>query len=113
MLTVAFGVFLFFGKPRLGMFSDAWSFQGIGVDTWDTSQVTKMQVMFQEALIFDANLSQWDTSSVLDFTAMFSVAKSFRGVGVNNWDTSQAESTGKLTLAFCYYPSVCCLARPS
>ena len=38
------------------------------LSSWDTSNATSLQQMFQNALIFDQDLGDWDISSVTNFT---------------------------------------------
>ena len=51
--------------------------QSCGMETWDVSQVTSMESMFQSAASFKADISAWDTSSVTDMYRMFYGATSF------------------------------------
>ena len=41
------------------------------ISRWDTSSVTTMYRMFNEAAAFDQDIGRWDTSSVMDMKEMF------------------------------------------
>ena len=41
------------------------------ISRWDTSNVTTMAYMFQDAFAFNGDLSRWDTSKVTDMDGMF------------------------------------------
>ena len=58
---------------------------------WNTSTITKMSGVFQNANRFNQNIGSWDVSKVTDTAAMFSGASAFNNGGSNsivNWDTS-------------------------
>jgi surface protein len=57
------------------------------MNNWNTSKVTDMNDMFNEATSFNQNINSWDTSSVIYMAAMFYAATSFNQP-LNNWDTS-------------------------
>ena len=58
-----------------------------GIESWDTSSVTDMVVMFSGAKYFNHNINSWDTSSVVDMSRMFWGAESFNQP-LDKWDTS-------------------------
>jgi Mycoplasma protein of unknown function, DUF285 len=64
------------------VFNSATSFHGIGLEYWKTSHALSMQGMFQNSHVLDSNLSLWTVSNVKDMSMMFSMAKSFRGIGL-------------------------------
>ena len=74
------------GKPTYtkDMFKNAVEFNN--VLTIDTSEVTSMQRMFENAYKFNQNISSWDVSRVTDMNGMFMNAKSFNQV--LNWKVS-------------------------
>jgi len=60
-----------------GIFRDAHSFTGQGLENWDVSSVTIMRSMFDTAKVFNADISSWDVSSVTDTGSMFYGAAAF------------------------------------
>ena len=54
------------------------------ISTWDTSSVTNMYAMFDNAQLFNSDISKWDTSSVLYMTSMFNGALKFNQ-SLTNW----------------------------
>ena len=68
-------------------FWDADSFNHANIGAWDTSNVTNMAWMFENADSFNQDISDWDTSSVTDMSEMFSGASSFNQ-SLNSWVTS-------------------------
>ena len=60
------------------MFHLCLRFQGLGIGTWDTSSVTKMNAMFYYCNSFTGQgISAWDTSLVKDMTYMFGFCETF------------------------------------
>ena len=57
------------------------------ISYWNTSNVTNMQSLFEEASDFNEDISNWDTSSVETMRAMFFGAESFNQP-LNSWNTS-------------------------
>ena len=74
-----------------GIFQDASAFNG-NISEWKTSNVTDMRNMFSGAPIFNGNISGWDTSSVTDMGYMFYGATSFNGI-LNCWDVKKVSNT--------------------
>ena len=60
------------------------------IKSWDVSNVTNMQQMFNGAENFNHNISSWDVSSVINMTQMFRVALSFNQ-DISNWDVSNVQ----------------------
>ena len=58
---------------------------------WDTSGVTNMRRMFDNATSFNnggnSNINNWDTSSVIDMGDMFKAASAFNQ-NIGSWNTS-------------------------
>jgi surface protein len=57
------------------------------ISTWDTSNVTNMSFMFEEATGFNQNISSWNTSNVTDMSYMFKNTDVFNQ-SIGAWDTS-------------------------
>ena len=66
------------------MFNYATSYEGVGVETWDTSKAESMQDMFWEATKFNGKVSGWNTNQVTNMKWMFDKAKSF-AQDVSGW----------------------------
>ena len=66
--------------------------QGKTLLDWDVSMIEDMSDAFAYQYTFNGDLSKWDVSSVTRFERMFNYATSYEGVGVETWDTSNAES---------------------
>lgn len=58
------------------------------------STVTTMSEAFHGASKFDADVTGWDVSNVRDLYRAFSDATSFRGRGLETWDTSGVDTSG-------------------
>ena len=57
------------------------------ISFWDTSNVTRMYLMFYGAPLFNQNIGNWDTSNVSTTSNMFMGAASFNQ-NIGNWNTS-------------------------
>jgi surface protein len=57
---------------------------------WDTSNVTDMSNMFDNADSFNQDIGLWDTSSVTDMSNMFNATEIFNK-DIGSWDTSKVE----------------------
>jgi len=57
------------------------------ISIWDTSGVTSMKGLFENAASFNEDISAWDTSSVTDMFRMFRSASAFNQ-GIGGWDVS-------------------------
>lgn len=75
---------------------------------WNTSNVTDMSYMFNNATSFNKSISNWDTSNVTDMTSMFEEALSFNqdlnseffksnnGIITIAWNTSNVKKMDKM-----------------
>lgn len=68
------------------MFADAKSFTGTGLDSWDVGDAGSMISMFQNATLFDADLSKWVVLNVTNMAYMFGRTSQFAGKGLQNWE---------------------------
>ena len=80
------------------MFDDAWAFnQDIG--GWDTGNVTNMAGMFLDAADFNnggsASIGNWDTSKVTDMQEMFWGARAFNQ-NIGYWDTGEVTDMSRM-----------------
>ncbi|QVK02553.1 BspA family leucine-rich repeat surface protein [Mycoplasma mycoides] len=78
-----------------GAFKDNVNTEIIGLEKWDTSNVTNMIDMFKDAKNFNQDISSLDTSRVVDMGRMFSGAESFNQ-DISNWDVSRVQNMGEL-----------------
>jgi surface protein len=65
------------------------------MDLWDTSSVTNMSAMFNQAISFNQPIGTWDTSSVVDMFNMFNGATSFNQP-IGTWNTSSVISMSSM-----------------
>jgi surface protein len=83
-----------------GMFNNADAFnQPIGSWTLNTISPVNMTSMFQNTELFDQDLGAWNTSQVTTMTSMFQNAKGFNNGGspnINNWDTSNVTAMNSM-----------------
>lgn len=56
------------------------------ISDWDTSNVTSMSYLFQNATNFNGDISKWNTSKIHNFIAAFNGATSFNQP-IDSWDT--------------------------
>jgi surface protein len=91
-LTTIGGTFDLTGITNLSnMFADCWSLESVnGIESWNTSNITKMTSMFTYATAFNQDISGWDVSSVTDMSGMFYNATSFNQ-DISSWDVSAIE----------------------
>ena len=54
---------------------------------WDTSQVTSMAQLFEDAVQFNQGIGHWDTSRVTDMSSMFKGTRQF-DQDIGDWNTS-------------------------
>ena len=83
------------GVTRLdGMFNDASIFNQ-DISGWDVSNVTNMNFMFSGAAAFNQDISGWDVSSVTRMNEMFSGASAFNQ-DIGSWNVGSAVNTGNM-----------------
>lgn len=57
------------------------------IGTWDVSLVRDFSYLFNNARMFNADLSGWSTRNATNMQGMFFGAKRFEGRGLHMWDT--------------------------
>ena len=70
------------------LFMECHSFNGKLGGNWDTSNVTYMANMFNEAKAFNQDISGWDVSNVTNFFRAFYKADTFN-IDIGNWDVGE------------------------
>lgn len=80
-------------------FTNCFSFQGLGLDAWDTSNVQSMEGMFLNTPSFNGDLSLWNVSMVTTMRKMFRQATSFNGV-LSRWDVSRVTDLTEMVSHF-------------
>ena len=65
------------------------------ISNWDTSSVTTMEYMFDNAQAFNQAVGNWNTSSVTSMAGMFSAALVFNQ-DISNWNTSSVTTMGSM-----------------
>lgn len=70
-------------------FSGCYELVSNATDSPNLSQVMDMSYMFQDATIFNADVSDWEVSNVTNMSYLFENASTFTGDGLGNWDVSQ------------------------
>ena len=72
------------------MFNEASGLTNLDVSNWDTSKVTNMSFMFGSTnSLTSLDVSKWNTSKVTDMSFMFNGASSLTSLDVSNWNTSK------------------------
>ena len=77
-------------------------FNGSGVQTWDTANVTNLSNTFRGAQSFNQDIGNWDTSSVTTMYQLFHIASVFNK-DLSKWDVREvldATDTFKTATAF-------------
>jgi surface protein len=65
------------------------------ISTWDVSQVTNMDSLFELKQSFNDDISGWDVSNVTSMVAMFQVANAFNQP-IGGWDVSQVTNMERM-----------------
>jgi len=83
-------------------FSNSPNFTGVGLDTWDVSNVTNFNGAFGGCDAFNGQIAGWDVSSAYIFTSMFSFSgfavRPAMTAAIENWSlNTSATSTGSAT----------------
>ena len=65
------------------------------ISAWDTSSVENMALMFYENTAFDQDIGNWDTSNVTTMSQMFESNSAFNQ-DIGNWDTSNVRSMNRM-----------------
>ena len=60
-----------------------------GIESWDTSNVTDMALMFYRAKHFDKNINAWNVSKVENMSSMFSYALNFNQ-NLDSWNVNHS-----------------------
>ena len=84
-----------------GLFINATIFNDPNVSSWQVSNVTKMDNMFNSTPVFNRNIGSWDVGRVITMRGMFSGATSFNNASsnsINSWNTSRV-----LDMGFMFY----------
>lgn len=84
-----------------GMFQGSWKFNG-NLSDWNINNSTRnvvMDDMFNDAYVFNSDISGWDTSRVISMNRMFKNSKKFnRDISTDNdkWNVSNVESMDEM-----------------
>lgn len=80
-------------------FTNCFSFQGIGLDIWDTSNVVSMSGMFLNTPSFNGDLSSWNVSRVTSMRKTFRQATSFNS-DLSMWDVRSVTDMSEMVRCF-------------
>ena len=73
----------------------SYDYNQVFVDTWDVSNVTTMESMFEQAVNFNKHIGSWDVSNVTNMSRMFVNANSFSR-SLENWDVSNVTDMNRM-----------------
>jgi surface protein len=109
-------------EAMVGMFTNAYEFEGVGLENWNVSKVRDFSYMFMDSgfnrsisrwdtsnaelmvsmfagvFAFNDDLSMWNVSRVQTMSSMFSGAASFEGIGLEQWDVGNVRDFSGLFL---------------
>ena len=74
------------------MFYRCESFEGKGLENWNTSNINTMSGMFDKCLKLNCDLSKWDVSNVTNMEYMFDRCANFEGKGLKKWNIIKCHS---------------------
>lgn len=60
------------------------------INTWNTSNITDMRILFSGKETFNSDISSWNTGNVTDMNSMFAGCKQFNQ-DIGGWNTSNVE----------------------
>jgi Mycoplasma protein of unknown function, DUF285 len=80
-------------------FLNCFSFQGRGLDAWDTRNVQTMEGMFVNTPSFNGDLSLWNVSRVFSMNRLFRQATSFNG-DLSLWDVRNLIDMEQMVIGF-------------
>ena len=63
-----------------------------GLETWDVSNVTNMEDMFDGCIeLTELNIGNWDVSKVTNMSTMFCYCKNLTELNIGNWNVSKVK----------------------
>jgi surface protein len=75
---------------------------GTELNTWtNTGSIYTLHSTFEDALLFNGNLTGWDVSNVTDMSYTFQNTPSFTGTGLDTWVTTSVLTNLDFTFADC------------
>lgn len=82
-------------------------FQGMGLETWNVTNVQYLSDTFRRATNFQGNISQWETPSLVSTDGMLDSAVLFN-VDLSSWDMSRIVSAQNMFLGASNYQQSLC-----
>lgn len=77
------------------MFQGCVKFVGVGVDTWNVTNVTSLDTAFSQCTLFNGAVENWDVSNVTQFTSAFSGCTAFNR-NLSLWDVGRGQGFGSM-----------------
>jgi surface protein len=65
------------------------------INSWNTSAVTNMVEMFEQATLFNQNIGSWNTAAVTNMAEMFRVATAFNQ-NIGSWNTGAVTNMARM-----------------